>query len=268
MKTRNRQWHILSVAALVLFATIGCGGLAQPAAKVGELRTKSQSVQLGDFQSVEAEINMAAGELTVSGGADDLLQADFTYNVDELEPEVEYSGGRLVVRTPEAGVRIGSLSDLKDYRYEWDLAFNDNVPMEMKVQVAAGRADLQLGSLSLTRLDIETGASEVNVDLSNSASLTRLSVDSGVGKTTLDLSGTWQDDLDATIRSGVGELTLRLPRSVCVRAEVEAGLSDVTTQGLTKDGNEYVNAACGQSDVTLHIGIEGGVGAIHLDVEP
>ena len=104
------------------------------------------------------------------------------------------------------------------------------------------------------------------MDLADSSSLTRLDVDAGVGQVTVDLTGTWQDDLDANISSGVGELTLRLPHSACVRVDVEGGLGIVNTHGLTKDGNDYVNDACGESEVTLRIDISAGVGATNLEV--
>jgi hypothetical protein len=55
--------------------------------------------------------------------------------------------------------------DVTDYRYEWDLRLNDDVPMELHVDVGAGRADLKLGSLSLTRLDVAGGAGALTVDL-------------------------------------------------------------------------------------------------------
>ena len=265
MKTKNLQLSILLVAVVVLLSTIGCG-LTRPRVRVGELRTKSESVELGDAESVQVEINMAAGELDMSGGANELLEADFAYNVDELEPEVEYSGGTLIVSTPDVDTRVGSWWDLDDYRYEWDLRFNDDLPMEMSIKIGAGSVDLELGSLSLTTLDIETGAGEVKMDLSDSSSLTRLDVEAGVGQFTVDLTGTWQDDLDANINSGVGELTLRLPRSACVRVDVEGGLSDVKTHGLTRDGNDYVNDACGESEATLRIDIIAGVGDINLEV--
>lgn len=266
MNTKNPKVSIFLFAVVVLFATIGCG-LTRPMLRVGNLKTESHSIELGDADSVEVEIFMAAGELNVSGGANELLLAEFTYNVDKLEPEVNYRGDVLTVRTPDVDTRVGSWWDLDDYRYEWDLRFNDDVPMEMKVEMGAGSADLELGSLSLTTLDIETGAGEVQVDLSDSSSLTRLDVEAGVGQVTVDLTGTWQDDLDANISSGVGELTLRLPHSACVRVEVEGGLGIVNTHGLTKDGNDYVNDACGESEVTLHIDISAGVGATNLEVD-
>jgi hypothetical protein len=93
---------------------------------------------LGDAEAVRVEINMAAGELDVAGGADGLLEADFTYNVAELKPQVEYRGRTLTVSTPDVDVGTSSLWDLDDYRYEWDLRLNDDVAMEMSVGVGAG----------------------------------------------------------------------------------------------------------------------------------
>jgi len=265
-RTGHQQLTLLLAGVPMLFATVGCS-IAGTSARVGELRTKSESVELGDGQSVQVEINMAAGELAISGGADELLQADFTYNVDELEPEVNYSGGTLVVRTPEASIGAGSLLGLSDYQYRWDLRFNEDVPMDMRVQVAAGTADLVLGSLSITSLDVETGASEVKIDLSGSTSLTRLDVEAGLGLVVVDLSGGWQHDLDAKINSGVGELTLRLPREVCARVDVESGLSNISTTGLASEDNVYVNEACGEAGVTLRIEIDAGLGEVNLEVE-
>ena len=264
MKTKKSKVSIILFAVAVLFATIACG-LTRPTLRVGDLRTESESVELGDADSVEVEIFMAAGQLEVSGGANELLQADFTYNVDELKPEVDYRGDALTIRTPDVNGRVDSWWDVDDYRYEWDLRLNDDVPMEMNVKVGAGKADLELGSLSLTKLDVETGAGDITLDLSGSSSLTRLDVEVGAGQVTVDLTGNWQDDLDANISGGLGELTLRLPGSACVRVAIQAGLGNVDAQGLTRDGNDYVNDACSESDVTLRIDIKAGLGNINLD---
>jgi hypothetical protein len=160
----------------------------------------------------------------------------------------------------------GSLWDLDDYRYEWDLRLNDAVPMEMSVDMGAGSTDLALGTLALTRLDVEGGAGDVNVDLSGSSSLTRLEIDGGAGRITVDLTGDWQTDLDADIGGGVGQITVRLPRSVGVRVDVSVGIGGVNASGLTRDGDDYVNDAYGESDVTLRIDIRGGVGEINLEL--
>jgi len=262
MMTRNSRGIVLLAMVAILLAASGCGG----GARVGDLQTESETVELGGASSVRVEIDMAAGELEVSGGAAELLEASFTYNVAELKPEVDYSGGTLSVRTPDVKVRGAVLWDLDEYRYEWNLRLNEGVPMEMQVSMGAGRSDLRLGGLTLTSLDVTRGAGEVVVDLSGSTSLTRLNVGGGAGDATVDLSGTWQHDLEATVEGGLGTRTLILPRDVGVRVKVEVGVGGVDATGLTKEGEYYTNDAYGQSDVTLNIEVDGGVGETELRV--
>ena len=262
MITRNVKIITLLAMAVILLAASGCGG----GVRVGELRIESETVELGGAASVHIDIEMAAGELEVSGGAAELLEADFTYNVAELKPVVDYSGGKLSVRTPDVDVRGASFWDLDEYRYEWDLHLNEDVPMEMQVSMGAGRSDLQLGGLNLTRLDVTRGAGEVVVDLSGSTSLTRLTIGGGAGATTVDLTGNWQQDMEATIEGGLGNRTLILPKEAGVRVKVEVGVGGVDATGLTKEGEYYTNDAYGQSDVTLNIQVDGGVGNTELRV--
>lgn len=263
MRRQGFRFAVLMAVVVVLIAATGC----DEGARVGDLQTKSETVELGDAESVSVDIEMGAGELDVSGGAGELLEATFTYNVDELDPVVTYSDGKLIVQHGDVRGGIGSFFDLDEYRNEWDLRFNDDVPMEMSIDLGAGRTDLVLGSLALTSLDINAGAGEVNLDLSGSQLLNQLDYDMGAGKVTLDLTGDWQDDLDAAIRGGVGELTLKLPGDVGVHVEIDTGIGSVDTSGLTRDGDTYTNDAFGESDVTLNIEIDAGVGKINLDVE-
>jgi hypothetical protein len=262
MITKNSKGIALLLMVAVLLAASGCG--SGSGARVGKLQTESETVKLGDAASVRVEIDMGAGELDVAGGAAELLEANFTYNVAELKPEVDYGGGTLSVRTPDVETGIGSLWDAGDYRYEWDLRLNDDVPMELQVRVGAGRTDLKLGSLSLTRLDVGGGAGEVLVDLSGSTSLNRLDIEGGAGALTVDLTGAWQNDLEASIAGGVGKRILILPRDTGVRVKVEVGVGSVDAAGLTKEGDYYTNDAYGQSEATLYVDLAGGVGEAEL----
>ena len=104
------------------------------------------------------------------------------------------------------------------------------------------------------------------MDLSGSTSLTRLNIGGGAGAVTVDLTGNWQQDLEATIEGGVGKRTLILPADVGARVKVEVGVGGVDAAGLTKEGEYYTNDAYGQTEVTLRIEVEGGVGGTELRV--
>jgi hypothetical protein len=228
--------------ALVLLGALlltGCDARA----RVGELRTESQTVELGDAESVRVEINFGAGNLEVTGGAEKLLEADFTYNVAKLKPVVEYVDGTLVVRQPETNGLPG-LRNITDFRNEWGLRLNDQVPMNLSVDMGAGVSNLRLDGLSLNRLDVNVGA----------------------GESTVDLSGDWARDLAVNIDGGAGDIIVQLPKDVGVRVEVDRGASMVEAPGLTKDGNVYTNAAFGVSDVTLQIDLKSGIGRVNLEI--
>lgn len=234
------RYLLIVLALLGALLIAGCA----PRARVGALQTETRSVELGDARSVRVEIDFGAGSLQVTGGAQELLEADFTYNVAALKPEVEYRNGTLVIRQPEAN-GLPVLQGITDFRNEWGLSLYDGVPMELSVAMGGGVGDLELAGLPLTGLDINLGA----------------------GSYTVDLSGGWARDLDVSIDAGAATLTVRLPGEVGARVEVADGPHSVDAAGLSKDGGVYTNAAYGVSDVTLQIDLDAGIGHINLEVD-
>ena len=235
MKTKN----LLSLIVLFAILLAGCGRRAQ----VGELRSESQAVELGDAKSVNVNIDFGAGNLVVNGGSAKLLKADFNYNVAELKPVVTFAGDTLSVEQP--GVHgLQMPQGITDFRNEWNLHLADQVPMNLRVNMGAGNSDLQLAGLSLTGLDITLGA----------------------GKSTLDLNNTWERDLNITIDSGAADITVRLPKDIGVRVVVDRGPTAINASGLTQDGDIYTNAAYGVSKVTLLLHIKSGIGLLDLEL--
>ena len=234
---------ILMMAATVVLAG-ACGTQGGGAPKVGKIQHYSKSVDPKNAQSARAQLKMGAGELHLTGGADKLMEADFSYNVPDWKPKVGYdvSGkkGELVVE--QGSANGGNLSG--GARNEWDIGMNDEVPTDLVVRLGAGESNLDLDSLALTGLDLRMGA----------------------GKTTVDLSGDYARDFDATIEGGVGEATVLLPSEIGVKAKAAGGLGGIDAKGLKRVGGSYVNDAYGESDVNLSVGVKGGVGQINLKV--
>ncbi len=237
-----RRSVVLFVAAVA--AAILAGACGPPRVEVGELQTETRSVDPENAESVRANLRMALGELNLTGGADGLMEADFAYNVADWQPEVSYddvnSGtGTLSVEQPDES------TDMRDDdRNEWDIQLNDGVPTDLHVVMDAGKSDLDLSDLTLTGFDLRVGA----------------------GPSTVDLAGDWDRDVDASIQGGAGEATVRLPSQMGVRIGVVGGLGEVKAEGLSRDGDTYVNDAYGESEATLKVDIEGGVGVVRLEV--
>ena len=211
--------------------------------EVGELRREEQIVPMEAIESAQVEVQMGAGKLKLSGGAETLLEAQFIYNVEEWQPEVRFEKvdqlGTLVVKQPLMGTLQAS-----NVRYEWELKFNDQIPLAMLVQLGAGEATIDLRGLNLKDLEVELGA----------------------GKVTIDLNGEWDRSFDVQVTRGVGEAAWRLPTDVAVRIDVKSALGTVAGLGLTRQGEFFVNEVYGDSDVVINIEVLGAIGAINLEV--
>lgn len=200
----------------------------------------TQAVELQGAKTVRADLSMPAGELTLNGGSSRLLDADFQHDAAEGKPQVEYnvSGdhGQLSVTQDSSGAHFGN-------RYNrWDLHMNNGVPIDLHIQMGAGRDDLQLNGMTISGLDIHMGAGELN----------------------LDLTGERKSNLQGDIEGGAGRATVRLPKNVGVRVYASGGIGSINASGLRHDGGAYVNDAYGKTPASIELTVHGGVGEIDL----
>jgi hypothetical protein len=193
--------------------------------------------------AVRMSVKMPAGELLMSGGAEEVLHADFSYGGSWSVPTIEYSVnggvGQLDVSQGSGGTIVTNSDN------NWNLKVNDTIPLDLEVDVGAGRGEFRFAKVNLTRLELNIGAGQADVDL----------------------SGERAKDLEAEIQGGVGEAAIHLPKNVGVVAIVHGGLGSVDTRGLKEEDGQYVNEAYGKSPSTIHLTVNGGIGSIKLQQE-
>lgn len=228
----------ITMLAVAVVAALSLAGCVIHTEEAGPMLHKSESFDLDKAEVVRAYLKMGAGTLRISPGAGDkLARADFDYNVRSWQPEVDYQNGTLRISQPN-----NSGSHLGNTKYEWDVRLNRDVPLELNINCGAGEGRLDLGSLSLRRVNIEMG----------------------VGQIQMDLRGAPKHSYDVRIRGGVGEVTVHLPADAGIYAEARGGIGDISARGLKQDGNAYYNDEYKKSPVTVRLDIEGGVGSIKL----
>ena len=208
---------------------------------VGDTEVETRTIELGDVESAVVKLDMGAGELHVHGGAQELLEATFTYNVEKWKPQIDdFTAGKeseLTIRQGDAeGIPIG------DTKNKWDVSLNESIPFDLKIEMGAGQGILDLRDIQLSDLDI----------------------DGGVGELKLDLSGERDRDLNVDIDGGIGSATIYLPEEVGVKVYVDGGIGSVNAEGLYKKDGSYTNDAFGESDVSITIRIDAGIGSIDL----
>lgn len=230
----------LVLLALAITMCWGCSPVAS-----GNLQTESRTVPAAGVSAAIVDLTMGAGELEVTGGAQELLEADFTFNVARWTPDfqVTQTGDRTTVQIEQGNGRI-PLPSLGNSFNRWEIRLSPDVPLTLNVRLGAGNTLLQLGGLALERLDVTMGAGEAEVDL----------------------TGPWERNLLVNVTGGVGQLRVELPADVGVRASVSGGLGTVRVEGLRSEGGVYVNDAYGESGVTLDLTVRGGVGEVALTV--
>lgn len=203
----------------------------------------TRSIALGEAKAVDVIVDVSVGTLTISGGAEELLEATFSYNVAEWRPEVEYNeaGSRGVLRITQPEAKGKNVPNGAKNR--WTLALRNDVPVSISLDMGVGQAELELASLTVTEL----------------------SIDQGVGKLVVDVTGERTADLEVDIDGGIGEAILRIPTGVGVRVDGDMGIGSFRAPGLTKRGGVYVNDAYGSTEATIDIRIDAGIGSIRIE---
>lgn len=242
MRSKRIRTSVVAAMALLSLALTSCMSVGETA-QIVDLRTESRIVELGGATEVEVVINMGIGDCSVRSGSDELLTAEFTYNVEEWKPAVEYSvesgRGMLTITQPDAGDKNAPSSA----RNEWILEFSDDVLLDIVLDMGVGEAELDLGNLRLTGLN----------------------VDNGVGEIFLSLVGTGIGDLNASIDGGVGEINLVVPTAIGVRVDADTGIGELRTHGLTRRGGYLVNDVYEDSEHKIEINVDAGVGSITIE---
>ncbi len=266
MRFQQTPKMILGIVAGIMLVTLGCTSLnlGLKIADVGPLERESATIALSDVDRVDATIRMATGSLKVKGGADALLDADFSYNVSNWEPQITYdiadSVGRLDIRHADSD----AIPIMDEARNDWDLRLNDGVPIDLRVEMGAGDHDLDLEGLVLTELDIKLGAGNMDLTLGDHSELEHVEIDIGAGDVEISFKGGWKRDTRVSIQGGVGKTSLILPQDIGVRVTATQGIGAIDVSGLSREGGAWVNDAYKASSYTMEINIQAGIGEIQI----
>ncbi|HSW30867.1 MAG TPA: hypothetical protein VLH75_15380 [Longimicrobiales bacterium] len=273
------------VARWVLLAAV-LTALPQ-ASEAQSWRTVTMSRQASGQQDLRVQVTYGAGTFTVRPAEQGLLyRMHLRYDEELFEPRAELSGTRLRlgVEGVDGSIRLGK----KHTGGEMELALARGIPMELDLEFGAVRADIDLGGLSLTELDLSTGASESTVDVSepNPASMLRasfevgaadftarhlgnlnarrVSVDAGIGSVALWFDGSWRQDADVAIQMGLGSLELHFPEGLGVKLTKDSFLTSLDSEGMVKRGDAYYSLDWDRAVRKVTIALDAAFGSVKV----
>jgi hypothetical protein len=257
-----------------------------------EMRPFTTFRQLHGETRLHASLEYAAGALRVAPGRPtELYRMDLAFDGDRFAPISDYDAARNAValglrRGGAAGVRVVSREQLQQSA---NVAFSPSAELDLAVTLGAADADLELGGLRLATLDLQTGASRSVVRFSRpngtrcrTAELTsgaaelsvvglgnsrcdRILVEGGVGSVTLDFSGAWTSSSAVRVRMAVGQLTLRLPRSLGVRVRMDKFLSSFDPAGMIRQGNTFTTPGYDRAERSVDLDVTAAVGGTRVE---
>lgn len=250
-------------------------------------RNVTMSRRVSGEEELDVRVTYGAGRFRV-GAAErgTLYRMQLRYDEEAFEPRADYEDGRLRLGVESIGrsVRVGRNRS----EGEMDLELAAGVPMELDLEFGAVRADIDLGGLALTDLELSTGASESTVDVSEPNPLSmrtasfevgaadfearhlgnlnaeRFEIDAGVGEVTLWFTGEWRQDARAIIHMGLGALELRLPEGLGVRLHKDSFLTSLDSQGLVKRGDSYYSLNWEDAERQLTIDLDAAFGSVRV----
>jgi len=269
-----------------LVAVVGATLVTSSAVAAQDMRTVTMSRQLTSRDEVRVSVDYGAGRFSVRPVDEGLLyRMNLRYDEDAYEPVANFSDGRL-----ELGVESIRNVRLRGDRESGELALElaRGVPMRLDLDFGAVRADLDLGGLHLTSLDVSTGASQSTLDISEpnrgeigtarfevgaaefaarhlgNLNAERIEFDAGVGSITLSLDGEWQRDARLSIDMGLGSLELRVPEGLGVQLRKDSFLTSLDSEGLVKRGESYQSLDWAEADRKVTIDLDAAFGSVKV----
>jgi hypothetical protein len=213
----------------------------------GYARTENlnKKIELDKADQLIVTCELGAGEFTIR--PKDMTEAadvEVTYDSRDLECIVDYSerGSRGYLEL-ESDHRRSNHKDTEDNI--WDITLSTRYPVTIEMDIGACEADFDLGGIPIKEMSLDIGAAsgvlefskpnperldEMNIDAGASslemrqlgnANFEYLSFDGGVGSFELDLRGEYKDESTVNIEVGLGSVEITMPKGVPFRIETD-----------------------------------------------
>lgn len=281
--------------------------LIAPAARAQQWRTVDAARQRQGADSVlHVEIDYGAGKMSLTAAHPPLLyDVRLRYDADRFTPTRQFDAEarELSIGLKRAGAtELSLVSSLDDGRNhvgrhndanELTVALAPKLPLDLRLDLGAVEARLDLSNLWLDRLRLRSGASDVRLTFGTpnprrlrmlevlggaasigitglgNANVELLQIRAAAASVDLDFSGTWAGDMRVELDAALGEATLRIPPDVGVRLTMTKLLADLQATGLTKRDGAYYSGNWDRAARKLSIEAHSALGDLTVQrIEP
>ncbi len=214
----------------------------------GEIVTQPISQPLGDATEAKVSIKMNVGSLMLDSLAPSsglLIQGEVDVSENEnLVDNYQVNDGAAIYTLSNESVQYspGWIFNEENHAHKtWSLALSPDLPVDLVIHTGLSQAEIDLQSLDLRTLTVESGVGEVVVYFPEIGQIT------------------------ANISAGVGSLQVFLPKSLAARIHLDSGLGNTSMIGdFIQHGDEYTTSNFGEQDDWVELYLDGGLGSIEV----
>jgi hypothetical protein len=248
--SRSRWMYLLGVilaigvvGGLVAYAVLRGDGLVneRPA---GATETIMHAVQ--DAGRAKVNLRMAGGAIELGSLSDsaNLAEARIQYSKRSNQVDDRYAmrngQAEWTLRSRQASSLVASGDEWSD---KWTVKLNGRIPLELDVELAAGRIDADLRALRVSRVDVDVAAGSATIRLPEAEGTT-----------------------EVTVKIAVGEITIIAPVGVGIRVWPSKllGSLNITGHQLIQSGKYWVTDNYAAAASKLDLRAEVVLGSINL----
>ncbi len=278
------------LAAGVWIAAAGCTAVLDGMADEGNVVTKQYSEPAAGEEVLRADVDLKVGDLQVSPGSPDrIYELELRYNEQLFRPAVDFRrDGK------EADLTIGFESEGRSsFRRMSEnlirLKVSPEAALDLNANTGVGSSTIDLSGLKLQSLNLQTGVGETKLSMlqPNRGTCERVEISAGVGEfeliglgnlgfrtfnfrggvgeSILDFSGDWSQIGEVRVEVGVGEVSLRIPRSLGAEIRMNKGFfSDANLPEFRKEGNTYFSQNLDRVDKVIRFRVQAGIGGVSV----
>ncbi len=277
---------LIIVASLVLLLAV--------AVSADRAKHSTEVISMTGAKNAVIDIQFAAGTLIINPkDIPDLAELDLFYDPEFIDVIIEKD-----VR--DQTLYVSAESDFDDHRHnmndidnDWEMNVSTRTPMELRMEMGACKAELDLGGVPISELSLDIGAASGLLDFSspNPARMKEFEIEAGAssldlinignanfelfkfsggaGSFDLDLRGKYTGESEIEIEVGLGSADIILPKGLPVRIESDRDewFSSVDLHGGDLDEIEdgvYESPDFEKASIRLTIRLEVGMGSVDV----
>ena len=225
----------------------------------GASRTEPVTERHGSFgAAAKVDLSLACGELVLTTGDGSTWQFDAAKGRRD-GAVVSDSTDRLSIRSAD---RPRSFSSL-DRGEDWRLRLPTGTLLDLRAEISAGEARLDLAGARIGNLDLALNAGKARLDAAG-ATVSRLDVEVNAGAATVLLPGS---DVTGALAVNAGSLKVCAPAGLGLHVRGEASLGSTTFNGLVRVGDAWESPDYATKPFHADLTVEANVGSVVINPE-